>query len=302
MNKILIAGGTGFIGSKLTDNLRSKGYKINVLSRGKHRSNEENLEYFIWDFKNNFIDPNAFKGVSTIINLSGANIGSKRWTDKRKSIIMRSRIQSTELLYDTVKNNNFNIDSYISASAVGYYGSITTDNIFTEKDISGNDFLAEVTQVWEEKANHFIDLGIRTVLVRTGVVFDNKEGALTKIVQPIKYGFGAILGTGKQIIPWVHIDDIINAYVFMIENKVQGAYNVVAPNPIDNKNLTYLIAKTLKKPIWLPKIPKFVLKMILGEQANLVLEGSAASAQKIMDAGFHFKYTQPEKAIKDLLL
>lgn len=302
MKTILIAGGTGLIGRQLTVTLLSKGYHMNVLSRKTQESHKENLQFFIWDVKNDFIDLQAFEGVDTIINLSGVNIGSKRWSNARKKKIIQSRTQSTELLYNSIKQNNITIDTYISASAVGYYGSITSNKVFTENDPPGNDFLAKVTQAWENSALMFNNLDVRTVLMRTGVVFDNQGGAMTKILQPIKSGFGSVLGTGRQIIPWIHIDDIVNAYIFMIENTLEGAYNITAPKPVNNRELTKLIAKIINKAIWLPALPKFLLKMILGEMAVLVLEGSAVTPQKLMDSGFEFKFSQPEEALTDLLL
>ncbi|PID68891.1 MAG: TIGR01777 family protein [Flavobacteriia bacterium] len=301
MNKVLIAGGTGLIGRHLTRKLLDSGYTVHILSRSKRQSTADNLHYFVWDINKTFIDSQAFDGVKFVINLAGSGIGAQRWTESYKRVIVKSRVNGTRLLFEHIKSLNISIDKYIAASAIGYYGTTTADRIFTEEDAPGHDFLAEVTQAWEQEALLFETIGIKTVLMRTGVVFDRSGGAFPKIYKPVQSRMGAVLGSGQQMIPWIHIDDMVYAYVFMLEQDLAGTYNIVAPNPVNNKVLTHTIAKILHRTIWLPRIPGFVLKLILGEQAMLALEGCAVSSEKLSRAGFSFKYPQLEEALQDLL-
>jgi len=300
METVLIAGGTGLIGKKLAIILVEKGYQVRVLSRKRLKT--ETIEYFFWDVPNGFVDEIAFKNIDHVINLAGANIGSERWTKTRKKEILDSRVLSTQLLYETVQKLNISLKSFISSSAVGYYGSINSDKIFVETDIPANDFLGNICHKWEEASYPFQKMNIRTLQIRTGVVLDKEEGAFPKMFLPIKMGFGSALGTGKQIIPWIHLDDICNIYLFALQNeKLVGAYNAVATQPINNKEFIEIIAKKIGKKIWLPAIPGFVLKLILGEMSDLVLKGSIVSSQKIMDSGFTFQYTTVHEAVDSLL-
>jgi len=300
METVLIAGGTGLIGKKLSSILAQKGYHVRVLSRKRLKT--ETIEYFYWDVPNHFVDENAFKNIDHLINLAGTNIGSGRWTKIRKKEILDSRFLSTQLLYETVKKLNIPLKSFISSSAVGYYGAINSDKIFVETDIPANDFLGNVCQKWEEASLPFLTMKIRTLQIRTGVVLDKEDGAFPKMFYPIKIGIGSALGTGKQIIPWIHLHDICNIYLFALQNeKLVGAYNAVAPQPVNNKEFTEIIAKKINKKIWLPAIPSFVLKWVLGEMSDLVLLGSNVSSQKIIDSGFTFQYATVHEAVDSLL-
>lgn len=294
MATVLITGGSGFIGKHLTQMLQKNGYNVTILSRETSKPN-----HFQWSINNSFIEEKAITSAQYIIHLAGANIGSKRWTKKRKQEIINSRIKSTTLLYQKVKELNPNLKAFISASGVGYYGAITSEKIFTEKDKPHNDFLSKTCKLWENASTPFKNLKIRTVIFRTGIVYDKKEGAFKKIKLPIKKGFGTVLGNGKQYMPWIHINDLCKLYLLAIENpKLKGVYNAVAPEHITNKELTKTIAKKTKKRIWLPNIPAFVLKIVLGKMSDLVLYGSRVSSEKIQKTGFTFQF----KHIKDCII
>lgn len=300
METVLIAGGTGLIGHKLSEIFIQNGYKVRILSRRKLKNDVK--EYFVWDVKNQYIEENALENVQHLINLTGANIGSERWSKSRKKEILESRIQSADLLFKTVERLNIPLKTFITSSAVGYYGSTTVETIFKESDQPANDFLGQVCMQWEDASLAFKKSGIRTVQIRTGVVLAKEEGALPKMLKPIKMGFGAVLGSGKQYIPWIHIDDICDIYKYAVQHeKMEGAYNAVSPQFIDNKDFTHLIAKKLDKKILLPAVPAFVLKLVLGEMSLLVLEGSRISAEKILTSGYQFKYENLEDALENLL-
>lgn len=299
--KILITGGTGLVGEKLILLLLQKGYTVGVLTRGTSRKENE-IQYYNWDIRQKSIDPDAFKDVTFIINLAGAGVADEKWTEKRKSVIMNSRTDSTRLLFDTVKELKVNLKGFISASAIGIYGNFEGSELKIETSPFGDDFLAQVVIAWEKEANQFNTLGIRTVLMRIGVVLDSSGGALEKIARPIRFGVGAPLGSGDQYMSWVHIDDLCNMFLWAIQNEaVEGSFNAVNPNPVTNKEFTKAVAKTLKKPLLLPNVPSFVLKLMLGEMSSIVLGGSVVSDQKLKNHGFKHQYEQLLPAIHNLL-
>ena len=260
MASILVTGGSGLIGKYLCNLLKSKGHKVSILSRNETSNDSD----FYWDISNNFIDSKAITSAEYIIHLAGAGIADKRWTSARKKNLIDSRVHSTNLLFNKVKVLNPDLKAFISASGIGYYGAITSKKIYSETDNPGNDFLSEICVLWEKAALQFNSINIRTVVFRTGVVFSKEGGALEKIIKPIKFNVGAALGTGKQYMPWIAMEDLCYMYVSAIENsEFNGIYNAVAPDHVTNKELTKSIAKTLKKTLWLPNIPSFFLKIIL---------------------------------------
>lgn len=297
---ILITGGTGLIGKRLTEILLSKGHEVSILSRSKKQS--EKVTFYTWDIAKQEIEKVAKQKADYIIHLAGANVGEGRWTDKRKKEIIDSRVQSGNLLLDAVKEHNPNLKGFISSSAVGYYGMVTKDKVFEETDKTGVDFLAKVCEKWENTALKFKQLNIRTVIIRTGVVLDKNDGALAKLLTPIKLGIGSGLGTGNQAMPWIHLEDICNLYVHAIENEgMKGAYNGVAPEQVINQEFSKTVAKVLKKPFWFPNVPAFALKLLMGEQAIIALEGSPISSKKTEATGFKYKYRNLKNALEDLL-
>ncbi|WP_343686019.1 TIGR01777 family oxidoreductase [Chryseobacterium gleum] len=295
---VLITGAGGMIAKELAKKI-GQDYEIRFLTR--HRKQENEYE---WDIKKGTVDETAFDNVSHIIHLAGANISEKRWTPERKRELISSRVDSAELLRATLRKNKIKLKSFISASGINFYGTKTSEKIDVETDPPGNDFLSEVVVLWERAADDFKEqeLAERVVKIRTAVVLSEKDGALKKMVPPIQYYIGSPLGNGKQYMPWIHIEDICSIYEFALKNStIEGAYNAVSPQHATNKELTKKIAKVLGKPLWMPNVPGFVLKLIFGELASVILEGSRASSEKILNAGFHFKFPDLEKALRDLL-
>ncbi|MFC3157831.1 TIGR01777 family oxidoreductase [Chryseobacterium arachidis] len=239
---VLITGANGLVAKELSKQLE-KEYTLRFLTRKKQRNNE-----FEWNIQNGTIDESAFENISHIIHLAGANISEKRWTDERKKELISSRVDSAGLILKTLKKNNLKLKSFISASGINYYGTKTTEKIFTEHDASGNDFLSEVVVVWEKAADDYKEQNIteRVVKIRTAVVLSEKDGALKKMIPTIKMGIGSPLGNGKQYMPWIHIKDICSIYEFALKNStLDGAFNATAPEHTTNENLTKKIAEVL---------------------------------------------------------
>jgi len=294
---VLITGSNGMLAKELAKQLEEE-YTIRFLTRKKMQSNE-----YVWDINASYIDADALKGVNCIIHLAGASIAEGRWTDERKKLIISSRVDSAKLILNELKKQNITIDTFISASAVGYYGSKTTNEVFEETNSKGDDFVGDVCAAWENAAEAFKtnNLANRIVIVRIGVVLAKHNGALKKLMQPIKYGLGAALGSGDQYIPWIHIHDLISMFKFILHNNTMvGVYNGVSPQSITNKELTKSIAKAINKPILLPKIPKFIIKLIFGEKSTILLDGSRVSSKKIISAGFKFKFEKLSEALGDI--
>lgn len=298
--KVLITGGTGLVGSRLTELLQQKGYEVRYLSRSPGKANH--VEAFEWDVKKQTIDTKALAGTSYIVNLAGAGVADERWTQERKKVIMASRTRSTALLKDTLRAHPHEVKAVISASGINYYGYDTGGVWKKEGSRFGDDFLATITKAWEAEADLIAELGIRVAKMRIGMVLSKEGGALEKMKQPIRFGLGVPLGSGHQCISWIHIDDLCRMIIFAIENKnISGAYNAVSPEPVTNKELTKEIGRTLNRPVFLPKVPAFALKMALGEMASIVLGGVKASSEKITSEGFKFEYPELKGALANLL-
>ena len=299
--RILITGATGLIGSELVKQCHDNGIAVNYFTTSKEKiENKSNYQGFYWNPNKGQLDEKAFIGVTAIINLVGASI-SERWTDAYKKIIIDSRVKSMELIYDSLKKTEHNIGHFISASGISIYPNSET-KLYTEENENVDDtFLAKVVVAWEDAAAKFKDLGMEVSKVRTGIVLAKEEGALPKLVKPIKLGAGSPLGSGDQWQSWIHIQDIAGIYLFLLQNNLEGIYNAVAPNPVQNKKMTKLIASQLDSPLWMPNVPAFALKLILGEMAILVLEGQLVSSKKIEKSGYPFKFYNIESALQDLL-
>lgn len=291
MNKnILLTGGTGLIGNVLSKKLLDKGNNVGILTRQNKKS--ERIKYFNWDYTLNKIDKKAIDFADIIINLVGANIGDKKWTTKQKNIIIDSRVKSINLLASELEKNEKKIDAFISASAIGYYGTTTTDKIYKETDKSGNDFLSEVVVKWENAIEKIIPFADRVVKLRIGVVLSKDGGALPKMLNITKKGLGSAIGTGNQFMPWISLEDLSNMIIFSTENNnITGIYNAVSPEHVANKDFMNKLAKSLNKPFFMPNVPSFVLKTVFGEMSSLLLEGSRVSADKIINSGFKFKHS-----------
>ncbi|HTL83040.1 MAG TPA: TIGR01777 family oxidoreductase [Bacteroidia bacterium] len=298
--KVLIAGASGLVGKHLTELLLSKGYTVAHLGRKKTR--DERVKQFTWDPLKGNIESGAMEWAEVIVNLSGANVSEKRWSAERKKLIVESRTQSLRMLAKGAANEKIKPRVLITASGVGYYGSFTSEKIFTEKDPPGNDFFGECCKEWEASADLLEEVGMRCVKLRIGAVLARDGGALKKILPTVKFFIGSPLGSGKQWFPWIHIDDLCNAVLFSIENeKMNGAYNAVASQHVTNKEFMKALGRAAKRPVFFPAVPKFLLKLLLGEMAVIVLEGSRVSNEKLLKAGFEFKYDKIGKALTNLI-
>ncbi|MFB9077070.1 TIGR01777 family oxidoreductase [Flavobacterium procerum] len=262
---VLITGGTGFIGSHLTDLLLENGYSVSVLSRSNRQSNTQ-ITYYQWDLKRNYIDEDAVLNADFIVHLAGEGIVEKRWTKKRKKSILDSRVKPIELILSVLTKHNKTLDSFISASGIGIYGAKTSHKICDEETLPANDFLGVTCQIWENAVDKIDALNIRTAKIRTGIVLAKDQGFMKKITPTFKSGFGAVLGTGKQYIPWIYVDDLCRIYLKAIEDeKINGPYNACITDNTTNTRLSRLLAELYGYNIWLPKIPPFFLKLLLGE-------------------------------------
>ena len=298
--KILITGATGLVGNELVKQLLVKNHSVNYLTTSKSKiESTPNYQGFYWNPQQGKIDENCIYEVDVIVHLAGANI-AKRWTAAYKQEIIESRTLSSELLFNLVKKNPNQVKQFVSASGTAVYPE-SIDKVYHETSKETEDsFLSNVVKKWEESANRFQVLGLKVCKIRTGIVLSNIGGALPEMVKPIKMYFGAAMGNGKQIQSWIHINDLVCIYCFVIENHLEGVYNAVSPNPVSNQDLTTVIAKTLNKPLFLPNIPQFIMKLVLGEMSYLLFSSKNLSAEKIIEKGFQFKFPKIKEAIASL--
>lgn len=295
---VLITGANGMLAQQLAKQLADN-YSIRFLTRKVTQKNE-----YLWNLENKYIDPKALMDVNYIVHLAGASLADKRWSDKRKRVILSSRIDSAQLILDELQEHKISIDAFISASAIGYYGTLTTDTIFKEDCPKGSDFLSDVCHQWENQAHLFQSkkAAKRVSIVRIGIILSKDGGALKKIVQPIRYGFGSAIGKGHQYMPWIHIQDLCGIIQFLVANEsINGTFNAVSPEHTTNIELTKEVGKTLGRKILLPNIPSFIFQVIFGEMSILLLEGSRVSSDKITKMGYDFKYKKLSQALSQIL-
>ncbi len=299
MSKILIAGGTGFVGKALISYLSGKGYELSVLTRNKVNGNDK-VSYYQWDIEKGYIDPEAFEGVDIIINMTGANIGEKRWTEKRKKEIVDSRVNAIQLLYKCVSENNFLIKTLISSSATGYYGAVTTDTIFDETSSKGKDFLAAVCSQWENAAKQFSGLGARVIILRKGVVVGKGGGMYQKIAPLAKKGINPAVGTGEQYMALIDMRDLTRLYDFLLTHpEISGIFNAVSSDHITMNELAKDFLSHFNRKTFLPNVPGFVIQLLFAEMATMLLNGSRVSNKKIKEWGFKFHYETLAKSLED---
>ena len=291
MAKILVTGGTGLVGRRLTALLTEKNHEVRILSRNPKNENE-----FKWDFSKGFVDDKAIENIDYIIHLAGAGIADKRWTKERKEVIVNSRVATANLIFDKIKVQNIPLKGFISASGSNYYGAQTTAKVFKESDAVGSDFLGRVCRKWEAAANQFKELNIPVTILRTGVVLSKTGGALEKMRTPIV----SPLGSGNQYMAWIHIDDLCNLYIKAVEEDFEGVYNTVSPEFHTSRTFSKTLAKAIKKPYLPIAVPGFLLKLVFGELAIILLHGSRLSSDKISKKGFIFKYQELASALKKL--
>jgi hypothetical protein len=311
MPNILITGGTGLIGTALSHMLLEKGYSVTLLSRntrkGKSTSAGGPLVHIAqWDPQAQTVDSEAIRQADFIIHLAGAGVADKRWSRKRKKEIVESRTKSSALLVKALKETPNKVQAVISASAIGWYGadpSIPNPTPFEETAAADEEFLGEVCRLWENSISPVTEMGKRLVILRTGIVLSREGGALKEFKKPVKLGVAAILGSGKQVISWIHAEDLCRLFLHAVEYpNCSGIYNAVAPRPVDNRSLTLELANRLKGRYFVPVyIPSFFLKIMLGEMSIEVLKSATVSAKKIRITGFQFLYPSIQSALEDLV-
>lgn len=304
MPNILITGGTGLIGKKIIKHLLQKKYTVTVLTRNKEGINEQDgVTYKLWDVKKKTIDIPAVTSADAIIHLAGAGVMDKKWTAEYKKEILESRTKSSELLIQTLKENPHKTKVIVSASAIGWYGADKTrGHFFKEEEAADTEFLGEVCRQWEESLKPAEEIGIRVCKLRTGIVLSGEGGAYTEFKKPVKFGIAAILGSGKQMISWIHIDDLCRAYIYAVENAgMTGSYNAVAPIPVSNKALTLKIADIVRGKHFLPlHVPKLFLEILKGGRSIEILKSATVSAAKIQEEGFTFLYPEINAAVCEI--
>ena len=298
MKSILITGGTGLIGSKLLDSIDKSVYNVYVLTRKKSYK-ENGVNYINWDPENSILDISQIKNLYSVINLAGESIDGSRWTSNYKRKILDSRVNSTRLLFNKVKEMKELPKSFISASATGFY-EVNTDNPQAETDLPGNNFLSDVVQQWEKEILKFKSLGLRTTTFRIGLVLSKDGGVLKRLYPIFKFFLGVPIGSGKQMISWIHESDMIGLINMAIEsNKLEGIYNAVAPEIITNTEFTKSLLKSLNRFSYpsIIKAPSFIVRILFGEQSDLVLNGLNISSEKIMQSNYKFKFTKLSSAL-----
>ncbi|MCB9251320.1 MAG: TIGR01777 family protein [Flavobacteriales bacterium] len=299
MSTILISGGTGMIGKKLGSMLADKGHQIRILSRTP-RPNQIPPQ-FEWNPGTGYVNPEAIKNCDCVLHLAGINIAGSRWTPKRKKQIIQSRIKTAEILFNSIKSKGIALDSFISASAIGYYGALSSEHIYMENDPPANDFLGETCLLWEQSADHFGVIAKRVVKLRIGVVLDRFQGAFPKFDLQTKLFLGTALGTGKQYIPWIHIEDLCRIFIAAVENRdLSGPFNAVASEHVSNERFIKTLSEVNHRPFWRLNVPSFFLKLIFGEMSVMFLKGSRVSNEKILKTGFKFKFTKLKDALLNL--
>ena len=299
--RILISGGTGMIGKQLVNRLHESGHDLWILTRREQKGHHlPGVKMVHWDGSSLGKWSDLVGQVDAIINLAGENIGAKRWSSKRKNIIIDSRVNAGKILTEAISNSKKRPVVFIQASAIGFYEKNNIDTLSEESQIS-HDFLADICKEWEASSLDVETMGVRRIVIRTGVVLSKEEGALNRMLIPFKFFIGGPIGSGKQMISWIHPSDEVSAIQFLLENEeARGNYNLTAPYPVSNANLGKTLAKIINRPYWIP-VPALVLRCLLGEMSTLVLDGQTVAPSRLIDAGFSFKYEKIENAIIDLM-
>lgn len=297
--RILITGATGLVGNEIVRQYQAQKIAVNYLTTSKDKLvSKPDYQGFYWNPSNQEIDLACFEGVSAIINLAGASI-SKRWTTNYKKTIIASRVDSLKTLHKGLSEfGSSQIVSFVSASAIGIYPSSLSNYYVEENQEVDNSFLGRVVEIWEREADTFKSFDIPVSKIRIGLVLSKNGGALPEMAKPIKNYVGAAFGSGEQWQSWIHVKDLALIFIHTVENKLSGVYNGVAPNPISNEKLIKKIAEVLKKPLFLPNIPKLVMRTILGEMSYILFSSQRVSSKKIEEAGFQFVYTNICPALK----
>lgn len=294
MANILVTGGSGLIGKALIPKLQQAGHSVSILSRSPKEI--EGIAVYVWNIATQEIDAAAFENLDYIIHLAGAGVADKRWTAVRKQEIIDSRVQSTELLLHTIQKHKVKLKRFIAASAIGYYGAVSTDHEFLETDKPADDFLGTVCRLWEDSVLQFAAAGIPITILRTGIVLSEKGGTLAKMTTPVV----TPIGNGKQSMPWIHIDDMCKLYLEAVHGKLNGIFNAVAPEQPSNKNFSKSLASSFKKPFFGLGVPRLLLQLVFGEMSVILFTGSKISVQKLLDTGYKFEFAKLNEALAEL--
>lgn len=288
------------LGTRLTTLLQQKGYKVAHLSRS--RSSVEGVKTFVWDPDKHFIEPGAVESAHFIVHLAGASVADHRWSKEYKQTILKSRTESTRLLYEELKSSGYLPQAFISASGINYYGNDNGAHWLYESSPAGTEFLASVCKAWESEAGKVARLGVRQLTFRIGVVLSTEGGALPQLQLPVKLGLAAPVGSGKQYMSWIHIDDLCALFIKAMEGEsMEGVYNAVAPEPEANERFMRHLADVMHRPYFAPRVPAIAIKLAMGERAGLVLGSLRVAADKILKEGFHFEYPNLRSALNNLL-
>jgi uncharacterized protein len=300
MKKIVISGGSGLIGSALAFKLVNDGCEVVILTRSSNNKKPDmGIRFVQWDAKSSGKWESELDGADSVVNLAGENIGGGLWTKNRKDRILNSRLSGGKALVTAINKCSNKPKLFIQASAIGIYGISETLKI-DENSISGNDFLSEIARQWEDSTKDLELSGVSRAIIRTGIVLDLREGAFPLVLLPYRIFFGGRLGSGRQWFSWIHLKDEVDAIAFIIENKLEGIFNLTAPNPVTNKQLGKIISKVTKRPNWFP-VPGILLRVLLGEMSTLVLDGQNVLPVRLISAGYKFSFEQFEDALRDLL-
>jgi uncharacterized protein (TIGR01777 family) len=299
MQTILITGGTGLVGNRMSLLLENKGYRVIHLSRT--RNLDARFPAFYWDINKQEIDEDAITQADYIVHLAGANVAGGIWTKKRKQVIIDSRVKSAELIQKVIKETGHQPKAIICASASGYYADLG-DKVLDENSKKGNGFLSEVVEKWEAANDGFHNLGIRTVKLRIGIVLSTKGGALEKMLPSYKVRVGTYFGSGNQYYSWIHLDDLCEMFIYSMENEqVEGVYNAASRNPVTNKELVEKIGEVLNKSVLIMPAPAFAMRLVMGEMADIVLDGARLSPAKIGLTGYRALYDYVEDALRNVI-
>lgn len=311
MKIVAVTGGTGLVGTELIKHLLRHNYQVTVFTRNPQKAVAKGkfgnqVTYAAWDVKAQTIDTKALATADYIIHLAGAGVVDHKWTAAYKREIIDSRVKSSQLLLDTLKKTNHHLSAFISASATGWYGTDTPQSLqngFIETDSAAPDFLGETCRLWEESTISAEEMGIRRVVLRTGIVLSTKGGAMAEFIKPIRLGIAGVLSSGRQMVSWIHMDDLCELYLYAIENdSISGIYNAVAPNPVTNEELTMTLAKSLKGKAFIKMhVPAFALKLMMGNRSIEILKSATVSSQKTEATGFHFRWPQIKDAVVNLM-
>jgi uncharacterized protein len=305
MATILITGGTGLIGSALIEQLLEKSHEVIVLTRGSHgQQRDQRIEYLEWNIAKQDIPEDAIRRAEHIVHLAGAGVADKRWTASRKKEIVNSRVKSGQLLVKGIREIPNRVRTVVSASAIGWYGPdpvVPNPWPFEEKNPAGRDFLAQTCVQWEESIKPVMELGKRLVIFRTGIVLTGKGGALKEFIKPLKAALATVMGNGRQIMSWIHVDDLVRLYISAIENtQWSGVYNAVSSNPVSNKEMVLTLARARKKFFIPVHIPSYALKLVLGELSIEVLKSATVSNSKVLSTGFDFQHPDIYSALRHI--